>query len=82
MSFGNGPAKGNGKQRIVGKSIADHMRDAIAQGKSVFEATAYVRAQCSCARCPKKRMHELYASLLPNDVGTSPLLAVSGSGDK
>jgi hypothetical protein len=66
VRFGNGPEKGNGKQRIVGKSIADHMRDAIAQGKSVYAATAYVRAQCSCARCPNKRMHELYASLLPN----------------
>ena len=66
MSFGNGPAKGNGKQRIVGKSIADHMRDAIEQGKSVFEATAYVRGACCCARTPTKRLHSLYASLLPN----------------
>ena len=66
MSFGNGPAKGNGKHRIVGKSIADHMRDAIAQGKSVCEATAYVRGTCVCTRFPKKRLHELYASLLPN----------------
>jgi hypothetical protein len=66
MSFGNGPAKGNGK-RIVGKSIADHMRDAISQGLSVYEATAYVLGACACARYSKKRLRELYTSLLSNN---------------
>ena len=66
MSFGNGPEKGNGRQTLKGKSIADHMRDAIEQGLSLYEATAYVRGACICTRCPKKRLHELYASLLPN----------------
>lgn len=64
MRFGNGPAKGNGKRRIVGKSIADHMRDAISQGLSVYEATAYVLGACTCARYSKKRLRELYTSLL------------------
>ena len=64
MSFGNGPAKGNGKWRIVGQSLADHMRAAISQGLSVHEATAYVLGACVCTRYSKKRLHELYASLL------------------
>lgn len=62
MSFGNGL----NKQLRRGKSIADHMRDAIAQAMSVFEATEYVRRKCCCARVSKKRLHELYASLLPD----------------
>lgn len=64
MTFGNGSEKGNGKRGwIGGRSIADHMRDAIRDGKPEKEAILYVRSQCSCGGRSNKRMRELYASL-------------------
>lgn len=58
MTFGNG----SGKLKITGKSIADHMRDAIAQGMTESEGVAYVLSKC-VSRLSKKRIRALYEDL-------------------
>jgi len=67
VTFGNGLGKGSERRGwrgwVAGKTVSDHMRDAIRGGKPEKEAILYVRSQCSCARTSNKRMRELYASL-------------------
>ena len=68
MSFGNGSQKGNGRgeYRPRGKSICDHMRDAIADGKSARESADYVISKISMKRFSRKRLVELYEDLKSN----------------
>lgn len=66
MSFGNGPAKGNGRGPVRGKSILDHMADAIADGLSQPECVVYVLQRVSVKRISQRRLREIHADMLPN----------------
>ena len=50
----------------MGKSLADRMRDCIAEGMSETQAVERVRQQVSTKRTSKRRLASLYQSLLPN----------------
>lgn len=70
MTFGNGSAKGNGTQRPPGKSLTDHMRDAIAFGYEESMAAAYVISKVRQCRISKRRLVDLFRSLQPNKENT------------
>lgn len=71
MSFGNGSQKGNGRGefRPKGKSICDHMRDAISEGMSSQAAADYVMSKISMKRFSRRRLVELYEDLKSNPAG-------------
>lgn len=68
MSFGNGLQKenGRGEYRPKGKSICDHMRDAIEEGKSAQASADYVISKVSMKRFSRRRLLELYDELKSN----------------
>lgn len=68
MTFGNGPQKGNG-QRPRGKSIREHMADAIALGASQEQCVDYVRNHVSTSRLSRRRLREIHKDMLPNKEG-------------
>lgn len=68
MSFGNGKEKGNGRWNIRGKSIRDHMADAIAEGLSQPECVVYVLQRVSSKRISQKRLRGIHAEMIgPNN---------------